>query len=143
MTRFDYPPSRTLRLGDALDRMRDAQDTADAGLAEDARGSVQEFEAGLEWAVEEFGTDAEIELHAIDTGTRARIQDHIQGNVVGDAGSGLVSNYVLAACIDDAPFVEDGDDLDDRAELVSHLPPQVTDWLGSELDDLSELTAGN
>jgi len=143
MKEINYPPERTIVLGEAADHLEEAEDPADAGLPEDPRSDLDTLASGARWLVDEFGEEAEITIKGIDSGTRARIEDHITTGVVGDVGGGLLNNYVLAASIVGAPWLEDGDDLDDKVEAVGHLPNQVTDWLASELDDLTRLDAGN
>ena len=130
MPDIDYPPTRTIAFGDAptaaVDELEDVDETAIAD--------------GVAWLVETFGADATVTLSALTAGERAKLTDTIQRDRVGNAGNGLLENWVVAACVDDAPWLADGAALADTAESVGDLPPQVVDWLSAELDDLNDLT---
>lgn len=136
-TSFDYPPTTTLTLGVALDDVERA-------LAEGGDDAPPEAHRdALAWAVGEFGEDAEITLEAFTTTTRSQTIDTLQRTRVGDVGSNLINDWLVAAGVVDAPWLEGGEDLETRAEITGQLPPALTDWLDAQLDDLNELSEGN
>lgn len=164
MTEFNYPPERTIELGSAVttlaDRLDDLEDQVEdleeaVDVAEDDDpdpGAVQELREAhdelqkvrnqhdaLQWAVQEWDEEATVRLRAIDTGTRARVEDTIQTAHVGQVGPSGLNNWMVAAGLVDAPFLDDDDELEDKVEVVAHLPPGVTDWLDDTLDDLQDL----
>jgi len=130
MPGIDYPPTREVRLGDAP--------TVDVAELDGVDGEA--VADGVAWLCEEFGAEATVTLSALTAGERARLMDTVQRDRVGGAGEGLLENWVVAACLDEAPWLAEDADLADRAQLVGDLPPQVVDWLSAELDDLNDLT---
>lgn len=159
MTGFDYPPSRDYELGaaleqvqkqhtEAVDRVTDltADDDADDAALQQARREKAEtgnYVAALEWAVDQFDNDAALTLSAFTARQRGRIQDTLRNQVMGDLGEEESSVWFVAAAIDDAPWVDPGDDLTEVAHATGQLPPALVDWLSSELEELNDLTAGN
>lgn len=164
---FDYPRTRTHRLGDAhdavsnrrgdleaeqeeLERARDADEGADGGVDTDRLQTVRSeladvrgHEEALAWAVAEFGADAEIRLSATTTGDRSRVLDTLQNTVVGSYGTQKIQDWLLAASIETAPWQEPDDSLVQRGQLVESLPPALTEWLRSEQKSLNDLDPGN
>lgn len=126
---FDYPPTETLVLGDALERWQDADD----------HDRADTFADGLGWAVDEFDADAEIVLEALTAGRRNEVIDRINSSRVGDVGDGLVTNWMIAAAITECPWFDDEAPLEDMVAAVAQLPPAVVDWLEHELGELNDL----
>jgi len=143
MKKPDYPPTRTFEFGSAADRLADAEDPEEAGLLESPREDLDVLERGARWLAETYGEDAEITIKAIDTGTRSFIEGHIESGRVGDINSQLIDDHAIAAAIVEAPWLEDGDGLEEKVEAYSYLPTETSSWIGSELDDLTKLTPGN
>jgi len=141
-TDFDYPPTSTLTLGVALDDVERELDEAEEGDDTDV-GQLTADRDALTWAVGEFGEAAEITLEAFTTTTRSRTIDTLQRTRVGDVGSNLINDWLVAAGVVDAPWLEGGEDLETRAEITGQLPPALTDWADAQLDDLNELSEGN
>lgn len=136
---FDYPPTRTLTLGSALEEYAPADgEGEDADDIEAARSAS--IRDGLQWAIAEWGEDAAFELQAYTAGTRAEVLDRLHQNRVGEVGQQLRRNWFIAAAITDAPWI-DGDTpaLADRVEAVAALPPALVDWLNEELAGLNDL----
>jgi len=160
---FEYPRTRTHRLGDAhdsvssrrseleaeqeeLDRARDAGDDVDTDRLQTVRSEladVRGHEEALAWAVAEFGADAEITLSATTTGDRSRVLDTLQNTVVGSYGAQKIQDWLLAASIEAAPWQDPDDSLVQRGQLVESLPPALTGWLRSEQKSLNDLDPGN
>jgi hypothetical protein len=160
---FDYPPSQTYTLAAALDTIedrvnelkeriddleaqRDNDDEADVGEdlveARNEKDAAENKRDALQWAVNEFGEDAELTLEAYTTKTRSRTIDTFRAQTVG-AGSEELNDWLVAAGVADAPWMDDGADLQERADVVGELPPALTDWIEGELDDLNNLAEGN
>jgi hypothetical protein len=161
---FEYPRTRTHRLEDACDSVsnRRAELEAEREDLERARGAddddidtdrlqtvrseladIRGHEEALAWAVEEFGADAEITLSATTTGDRSRVLDTLRNSTVGSFGSEKVTDWLLAASIDAAPWQDPDDSLLQRGRLVESLPPAFTQWLRSEQKSLNNLSEGN
>ena len=138
-TSFDYPPTTTLTLGVALANVEQELATAEEG--DDA--PPEAHRDALAWAVSEFGEDAEITLEAFTTTTRSQTIDTLQRTRVGGVGSNLINDWLVAAGVVDAPWLDGGEDLETRAEITGQLPPALTDWLDAQLDELNELSEGN
>jgi len=130
MSEIEYPPTRTIRFGDAPAVAVDELESVDAAAVRD----------GVAWLCEHYGEDVEVKLAALTAGERAKLMDTVQRDRVGGVGDGLLENWVVAACLDDAPWLAEGASLADRARAVGDLPPQVVDWLSAELDDLNDLS---
>jgi len=139
MTDWDYPPSRTVTLGSALDDVTDEL----AGLDDDAeeRATLIRHQTGLEWAVSTFGEDATVTLQGYTTNTRSRTADAFNDATV-NAGQAEFDDWLAAAGVVEAPWY---DDTDITARAIAHgqLPPELADWLVDELADLNDLSAGN
>lgn len=137
MVEFDYPPTTTLTLSVALDDVERA-------LAEgDDEAPPESHRDALTWAVGEFGEDAEVTLEAFTTTTRSQTIDTLKRTRAGSIGSNLINDWLVAAGVVDAPWLEGGEDLETKAEITGQLPPALTDWLDAQLDDLNELSEGN
>lgn len=136
---FDYPPTETLVLGDALEEYEAAapDEAVDPETADEARAVT--FAEGLSWAVDEFGTDAEIVLEGFTAGTRAQVVDRLTNDRVGDIGQRLTTNWMIAAAIVECPWFDDEVPLEDMVTAVAQLPPAVVDWLDHELEELNDL----
>ena len=159
MSGFDYPRTRTHRLGDAhasvsdrvaeLEAERDeltAADDVDTDRLQTVRSELADargHEEALAWAVDEFGADAEVRLSATTTGDRSRVLDTLQNDMVGSYGTQKIQDWLLAASIEAAPWQDPDDSLLQRGRLVESLPPAVTGWLRSEQKALNNLTPGN
>ena len=160
---FEYPRTRTQRLGDAhesvsdriaeleadqeqLQRDRNAGDDVDTDRLQTIRSELADLrghEEALAWAVAEFGADAEVTLSATTTGDRSRVLDTLQNTVVGSYGAQKIQDWLLAASIETAPWQDPEDSLVQRGQLVESLPPALTGWLRSEQQSLNDLEAGN
>jgi len=141
-TSFDYPPTTTLTLGVALDDVE--QELAAAEEDDDTDvGQLRADRDALAWAVSEFGESGEVTLEAFTTTTRSQTIDTLQRTRVGDVGSNLINDWLVAAGVVNAPWLEGGEDLETRAEITGQLPPALTDWLDAQLDGLNELSEGN
>lgn len=155
MTDINYPPSRTVTLETALadvdDRISELDDriddlaaeaaTTDEALA-DARTHRQDatrHRQALQWAVDEFGGDAEITLEAHTTTTRSRVMDTANQQTMGSLGQSQLADWMHAAGVADAPWLDGGEDLGTRADLLGALPPRLTDWIATQLEDLNDL----
>lgn len=163
MTDFDYPPSRTYEFGAALEdveqRLADTEERVDeleAQAADEEDPDVQglqeayqelttasNYRDALDWAVREWGEAAEITLQAFTAKTRADVLDTIQRTRVGHVGPEQRRNWLVAAGVQAAPFVDESDDVETKAGIVEQLPPALTDWIDEEIEDLNDLTAGN
>lgn len=167
-TDFDYPRASTVAFGTAVEDLADRVDDLEAKTGEladavdvpddedpdpaavkelqetrqDLSQARQQHDA-LQWAVDQWGEDAEVRLQALTAGSRARVEDTLREGRVGGAGVANQENWILAACLTDAPFLGDGDDLQDRVAVIAELPPALADWLRAELDALNDLSAGN
>ncbi|AFH22018.1 hypothetical protein OSG_eHP14_00190 [environmental Halophage eHP-14] len=141
---FNYPPTRTQTLGSALDtaenRVSELETDDDTGAQTLANARNQRD--ALHWAVNEFGEDAEIVLSAYTATTRARTLDTLRGDILGDPGPEEIGNWLVAAGVDDAPWIDDKD-TQSKAQRTGQLPPALVDWLDRQLDDLNDLSEGN
>lgn len=145
--------TETYRLQDVaqgLDQRLDnlADKVAKAGDDEDTSESVQEARqleghlAGIQWAIDEYGADAEITLGALTTGEYARVSDYTTDAANEQVGGptsveGASQIFFVAAGLVDAPFVDDSAGFEDRCAAVRGLPPQITRWLESQVDELT------
>lgn len=159
MTDINYPPSRTLTLGSAheqtadrvtdlgarIDDLKGDDDATDKALAEarnDQNNAESERDA-LAWACEEFGEEAEITLEAHTTTRRSRVLDTANRKTMGELGSSQLNDWMLAAAVVEAPWLDGGEDLQERYDYLGALPPALSDWISRELQDLNDLSAGN
>lgn len=159
MTDIDYPPSRTRRFGAALASIEDRLATAEQRIAdleadEDAtdqalaearqdRATAANQRDALQWAVAQFGEDAELTLRAFTATSRARVLDTLNRTVVGAVGGQQTRNWLIAGSIEAAPWLDGDEDLAEQASVTGALPPGLVDWLDAELEELNDLTAGN
>jgi hypothetical protein len=135
MTDIDYPPSREWTLEAAL---------ADAEGADAPPGSAEANQReALAWAVDQFGGDATVTLQAFTTGMRSRTLDIADQTTMGELGHNQVQDWLTAAGVVDAPWLDGDEDLEARHELLVALPPALTDWLNAKLTGLNDLSEGN
>mgnify|MGYP006275541869 CR=1 FL=1 len=159
MTDFEYPPTREFTLQSALadvettlanaeervddlESDEDAQESALAEARQDREDAASKKNA-LEWAVREFGTDARVVLEAFTATTRARTIDEMQSSTMGDVGGMESRIWLLAAALQDAPWLTGDEGLPEAAQVTGALPPAVQDYLDDELTDLNDLSEGN
>jgi len=135
MSDFDYPPTREWTLGDAL---ADAEARADGD--DDA---AETHTSGLQWAVDQFGADAQVELRAFTTTTRDRALDTANRKTVGALGTQELRTWLVAAALEDAPWLDGDEDLTATKRVTGELPPALSDWLDAELSELNDLSEGN
>jgi len=138
MTDWDYPPTRTVALAQARDRLD--EQLADCDDAEQDR--LATLRSGVGWAIDQFGTEATIELTAFTARERDRTLDTLREQLVG-VGDREMQQYFLAAQIESAPWLDGDMDLIEHGRVIGELPPAVVDWLQSEADDLNALDEGN
>ncbi|MCD2204409.1 hypothetical protein [Halobacterium sp. KA-6] len=159
MTSFDYPPTREFTLETALADVRselaDAEarvdeleddEHAQASALQDARSEREDAASkrnALEWAIREFGEDATITLEAFTATTRARTLDEMQSSTMGDVGGMESRIWLLAAALEEAPWLNGSEDLAEAARVTGALPPAVQDFLDDELTQLNDLSEGN
>jgi len=159
MTDFTYPPTREFTLEEALadveseladakrrvDELEDDENAKQSAL-QDAR-SEREDAAGkqraLNWAIGEFGEDATITMEAFTATTRARTLDEMQSSTMGDVGGMESRIWLLAAALQEAPWLTGDEDLAEAARVTGALPPAVQDFLDDELTALNDLSEGN
>jgi len=138
MTDIDYPPTRTLAFGDALDAveadLEDADDDAETAATESQQDA-------LSWAVEQWGSDETVTLAAYTATTRAQTIDQFNTTTAG-AGAEELNIWLVAAGLDAAPWLDD-QDIALKAVATGQLPPALIDWMRDELDDLNALSEGN
>lgn len=141
-----YPPSRTVTLGNALDsaeqRVEDLQADEEDGDADPDIVPARNERDALQWAVNNYGEDAEITLEAYTARTRARVTDTLRQDMVGEPGPSEQDLWLIAAGLSDAPWI-DGDDLAAKAGSTGQLPPALVDWLNGQVDDINDLSEGN
>lgn len=138
MTGIDYPPTQRTVFAAALDRL---DEEADQAGEEDPVDETHRH--ALMWAVDQWGDDAEVTLEAFTTAARSRTLDTLHRTRVGPVGNQQITDWLIAAAITDAPWLDGGEDLETQADLVGQLPPALRDWLDEQLDELNDLTAGN
>lgn len=122
------------------------QDNSDFVSASERAGEVERYLGGLEWAREEFGNDAEFVLSGLATQETLEVADRVndlQNETITPTQStdNISTIFWVAYGLEDAPFVDAGDEFEDVCATVRALPRQVTDWLESRISDLS--TVGN
>jgi hypothetical protein len=139
MTDWNYPPTRTLTLAQARDRLDEQLADCDDGGEQDR---LETLRSGVTWAIDQFGADTTIELTAFTARERDRTLDTLREQLVG-VGDREMQQYFLAAQIETAPWLDDDMDLIDHGRVIGELPPAVVDWLQSEADDLNALDEGN
>ena len=130
----DYPPSRTLTLGDAHER---AQERADSDR--DDSDQWERYADALGWAVEQFGGGAEVVVEAFTAASRARILDEARRSTVGELGPERTRSWLVGGSVTAAPWIDADADLADRVQATTALPPTLVDWLDTELEDLNDL----
>lgn len=97
---------------------------------------------GLEWARDEWGGDAEFVLGGLTTAEFAHVQDRVgdlKQETVTATGSveGAGTVFYVAQGVHSAPFADADDAFEDICEAVHALPPQLTQWLEGEIEDLT------
>lgn len=136
------------RLDELADTVSDEQPDDDSDATEAYQEAVQEARdvdqhyKGVLWAVEQWGADAEVVLAPLATGAHAQVLDYsmdLKQNQVGgpDSIQGSRRLFFVAAGLEDAPFLDGGEDIEARVGELSGLPNQFTGWLHSEVDDIS------
>jgi hypothetical protein len=162
MTGFDYPPSRTWTLSDALEDVTERLSEAEAEVADleaeqdddtqppralrearQQRQTLSNQQDALKWACREFGDDAEVTIEAFTTGTRDRVTDTLRRTAVGPIGNDKLQTWLVAGGVTEAPWLATDDDLAQQAAYVEALPPALTTWIDDQLDDLNDLSEGN
>lgn len=156
MSDYNYPPTRTYRLGESLDdaiqHIADLEDSDDADPA--ALQEAATARDGLRWLVSGdgdpdgfggFGRGAEIVVSAYTARERGQTLDTARAKTMGDLGPERLRVWLIAGALEAAPWLDTGDDLRTRYEATGELPPAVLDWLDSELEDINTLgvTEGN
>ena len=159
--RFDYPRTKEIALGPARDQLQSEIEELEAEIVDleertggenpdpvaeetlrNTRGekrTLKNHRDGVQWAIDEWSEDATITLEALTTQSRGDAMDALRTGRMGDTSSETVKRYVHAQILVDAPFVESEDDIHDKAALLGRLPPAVSDWLGTEIDELNDL----
>jgi len=101
--------------------------------------------AGVAWALDEYGPEAEVTLGDPDTGDMANVTDRsldAKRSQIGRGDNpsvvGVQQVFYVAAGVIDAPFVDKSAGFEDTVRAVRGLKPQFTGWLESRIDDLSE-----
>ncbi|WP_338417003.1 hypothetical protein [Halobacterium salinarum] len=152
---FDYPPTRKVTLEQALDdvdreladaedrihRLEGDEDAQESALAE-ARADQEDARSktnALEWAINEFGPETRIKLEAFTATTRARAIDEMQSSTMGEIGGMEQRIWLLAAALQDAPWLTGEESLAEAAQVTGALPPAVQDYLDDELTALNDL----
>lgn len=159
MTDFDYPPTHTVTLDQALaaaeervekavaevKRLEDDDDATGEALAEarQERSDARSQRDALSWAVEEFGGEATVELQAFTATTRSRTLDTVNRVRMGRVGDSELRDWLIAAAIQSAPWADDPTDLEATHEATGRLPPALRDWLNHQLNDLNDLSGKN
>lgn len=171
MSDFGYPPSRELELGQERSQLEDTLDELDREIeqlqqrAENDDVDEQTLQAkrqqysdadsardALVWAIEGdgredgfdgWGGDATVTIQSYTASRRARVLDELNRSVVGEVGSNLVRNWIVAGSVTAAPWLDGGESLREQSEIAGQLPPGLLDWLDDQLSDLSQLTEGN
>jgi len=138
MTDVDYPPTRTITFGDALESVAAE---LEAAAEDDATMAQASHRDALSWAVDQWGSDATVTLAAYTATTRARTIDQFNATTAG-AGAEELNIWLVAAGLEDAPWLSDHD-ITSQATATGQLPPGLIDWLRDELDDLNALDEGN
>lgn len=136
MVEFDYPPTATLVLGVEYEEAQARVDDEDSDI-------VETDVTALGWAVREFGEESELTLEAFTAATRSQTVDTLRRKRAGDVGEGLLSNWLVAAAVTEAPWLDGDESLVERADIVGQLPPALVDYLQDQLDDLNDLSEGN
>lgn len=151
------------RLDDRLDALADTVADADDGTdVSDAVEEAQRIEnrhlPGVQWGIDEFGTDTTVTIGALTTGERHSVSETVSrinkekqqfgGAAFEDKGS--PTSVFVAAGIVDAPFVETDENGEKQNDILSllatvddELQPQFTGWLEHRINELSSHTPGN
>lgn len=166
MSDWDWPPTRTVTLGAALDdaddrladaraeleRLHDAEDATDRAIqeAQSEASDAEEVRNALRWAVagagdfEGWGRDAEVTFEAFTADKRATVIETIARETMGSPGAAESETWLTAAGVVAAPWMDDGAGLHERKRILgSALPPGLRDWCTEQLNDLSDLSQGN
>lgn len=135
---------------DVHDRYQAAEDGSDAAQRLQQQGlQLDERLAALEWAVDEYGPDAEIVVWELTPGEKARYTDKLQNarsqaSSQGELGGvGMAGVHWVAAAVREAPFY--GDDIDTHDDRVAAVAgadgpvPQLVEWLKSKATEVNSL----
>ena len=155
----EYPQTREYRLGDVRESLSGDVDELeedverlendDDALSREIEAKRQEMRqrrnqlADIEWLIEVFDADATVTMQSLRMQERDAVEQAVRRGRVGDADGAILRDYTLAASIQDAPWLEDDDDLHTHAELINDLPPDLADWLQECLNEVNDLAPGN
>jgi len=139
------------RLDERLDELADRAADADEGAGERAVMQVaREVEIrlqGVQHLINEYGADGTVTVKALTAGDTAEIEDRAAGYRTQTDHTGGVPgarrNLTAASGLQDAPFLDDPDDFDDRLAAVSEQPTGVVKWLRARAEDLASVDEGN
>lgn len=159
--RFDYPPSREIRLGSARDQLEreiadldreiddlegrvdeSPDDPAPKAALRETRSEKNSLETqldGVTWAISSWREDATIAVQGLTTESRGEALHAVRHGRMGEVTSDTLGRYLNAQSLQAAPFLEDDDDIHDVAHVIGALPPAFSDWLNDQLDDLNDL----
>lgn len=140
------------RLDDRLDELAEIVAEADEDSVEHEEAVLEaaqiegQFLPGLDWAFSEY-ENSTVRLGGLTTGERGRVLDRVEqarqqkvGFQQGDApAEGLATPFWCAAGVEEAPFLDSGDDYEAKVRAIRYLPPQFTAWLEYRIDDLTTL----
>lgn len=134
MTDIDYPPTKTVRLGAALDAL-DGDDDAN-------------HEQGLRWAVhgdgreegfDGWGEDAEVTLQAATATFRSDVVDTLNRTMMGPAGPQRLKTWLVMCSVVEAPWLNGDEGYQEMAAVGDSIPPGFEDWLGAQFEELNDL----
>jgi hypothetical protein len=153
--------THTLDLATEADRLDDqasdlheqytaADDGSDAAQYAKTRGiQLDEQIAALEWALDEYGTDATIEVWELTPGEKAHYTDKLdhaqsQASSQGEQGGlGMAGIHWVAAAVRDAPwYPADADGHDDRVRAINDPTgpvPQLIQWCKAKATEVNSL----
>jgi hypothetical protein len=132
------------------ERYEAADDGSDVAKRARTRGiQLDEQIAALEWALEEYGPDATIEVWELTPGEKARYTDTLdhaqsQASSQGEQGGfGMAGIHWVAAAVRDAPwYPDDADGHDDRVRAINDPDgpvPQLIQWSKSKATEVNSL----
>jgi hypothetical protein len=120
-------------------------DSDEAAIYAERAEEMQTYRAGVAWAREEFGDEAEVTVGALDTGDMGRVTDRTHAAKQSKVGQGedppvvgAFRVFYVAAGVVDGPFIDDDPGFEATVRAVRGLDPKFTQFLRSKIDDLSE-----
>lgn len=140
-------------LADTDESDADAETVNDLQEARSRRGDLRPQRDAVRWlahgddrdgedSFDGYGEDAEVVVEAYTAGDRSRVITMLNQTKMGSFGAATVEDWMIAAGVVDAPWLDGGEDLQTRATIVEdQLPPGVRDWLGNQLEDIGDLSA--